>query len=120
MRFLIRLLINAAALWVAVKLVPGVDYSGSWLGLLGVALVFGVLNAIVRPILLFFSIPLLLVTLGLFTFVINGVLLLLTSWMSGAFGMAFHVRGLWPAILGALVVTIASMLLSKFVAEEKV
>ena len=119
MRFLIRLLINAAALWVAVKLVPGVDYSGSWLGLLGVALVFGVLNAIVRPVLMFFSIPLLLITLGLFTFVINGVLLLLTSWMSGAFGIAFHVRGIWAAMLGALVVTIVSMVLSKFVAEEK-
>ena len=119
MGFLIRTLINAVALWAAVRLVTGVDYSGTWLGLLGVALVFGILNAIVRPVLIFFSVPLLLITLGLFTFVINGVLLLLTAWMSGAFGMAFYVRGIWSAILGALVVTIVSMVLSKFVGAEK-
>lgn len=119
MGFLIRTLISAVALWAAVRLVTGVDYSGTWLGLLGVALVFGILNAIVRPVLIFFSIPLLLITLGLFTFVINGVLLLLTAWMSGAFGMAFYVRGIWSAILGALVVTIVSMVLSKFVGAEK-
>lgn len=119
MRFLIRLLINAAALYVAVRLVPGVTYGGSWLQLLGVALVFGVLNAILRPILLFFSFPFLLVTLGLFTFIINAVMLWLTSSLSSALGLAFNVSGFWAAFWGALVVTVVSFILSVVLAEEK-
>ena len=79
MYFLLRLLITAAALWVAIQLVDGIDHRGSWWSLLLVALVFGVLNASVRPLLKLLSIPLLIVTLGLFIFVINALMLLLTA-----------------------------------------
>jgi putative membrane protein len=117
MRFLLRLLVNAAALWVATRIVPGVSHTGSGLSLLGVALVFGLLNALVRPILTILSCPLLILTLGLFTLIINAVILLLTSAVSASFGIGFHVDGFVPAFIGALVVSVVSILLSIFIRE---
>ena len=120
MYFLLRLLINAAALWVAIQLVDGIDHRGSWWSLLFVALVFGVLNASVRPLLKLLSIPLLIVTLGLFIFVINAVMLRLTSWVSGLLNLGFYVDGFWSAFFGGLVVSIVSLLLSLFTGARKV
>ncbi len=117
MRFLIRLLINALALWAAIEIVPGVTYQGDWVYLLGVALVFGILNALVRPLLVFLTCPLLILTLGLFTLVINGFVLWLTSALSQKLRLGFHVSGFWPAFWGALVVSIVSVLLSLFVRD---
>jgi putative membrane protein len=112
MRFLIRLLINAAALWIATQIVPGVEHTGAWTSLLLVALVFGVLNAVVRPVLKLLTCPLIVLTLGLFTFVINALMLWLTSAVSESLGIGFHVSGFVPAFLGALVVTVVSVLVS--------
>lgn len=117
MRFLIRLAVTAASLWVAVRLVPGIGYQGEWLPFLGVALLFGVVNAVVRPILYALTCPIVLLTLGLFVFVLNGLMLLLTAALAEALGIAFTVDGLVPAILGALVVGIVSTVLSVFVGE---
>lgn len=117
MRFLIRWLINAAALWVAVQIVPGVSYQGDWTYLLFVALVFGLLNALLRPLLTVLTCPLLILTLGLFTFVINAIILLLTSAVAKSLGVGFHVAGFWAAFWGALVVSIVSVMLSLFVRE---
>jgi putative membrane protein len=117
MPFFIRLLVNAAALWVATQLVPGVTYTGGPLPMLAVALVFGVMNAILRPIAIVLTFPILIVTLGLFTFVINGVMLWLTSSLSGALGLGFHVGGFWPAFWGALVVTVVSWALSMLIRD---
>ena len=119
MGFLLRLLINAAALWVTTLVVPGVSFTGTPLALLGVAFVFGILNAVVRPILFFFSLPLVLLTLGLFTFVLNGIVLWLTSALSDSFGLGFHVRGIVASMIGALVVTITSVVLTIFIGREK-
>jgi putative membrane protein len=104
----VRLLINAAALWVAVRIVPGVSYAGGWLGFLGVALIFGVVNTFVGITAKVLTFPLIFVTLGLFIFVINGLMLWLTSAVSEALGLGFSVAGFWPAFWGALVVTIVS------------
>lgn len=75
MKFLLRLLATAAALWIATQIVPGVEHTGPWASLLLVALVFGLLNAVVRPLLKLLTCPLILLTLGLFTFVINALML---------------------------------------------
>jgi putative membrane protein len=112
MSFLLRLLINAAALWVATRLVPGVTFSGDWLPFLGVALVFGVVNAFVGPVAKILAIPLIILTLGIFLLVVNGLLLWLTSSLSSALGLGFHVSGFWAAFFGALVVSIVSTLLT--------
>ena len=119
MRFLLRLVITAFALWLAVRFVPGIGWSGSPLGLIGVALVFGLLNALVRPILAALSCPLVILTLGLFLIVLNGFMLLLTAWVSGELGLGFTVEGLVPAIVGALLVAVTSAILNLFVAEPK-
>ena len=118
MRFLVRLLINAAALWAAVKLVPGIAFNGGPLALMGVALVFGVLNAIVRPILFLLSCPMLIVTLGLFTFVLNAIVLWMTAALSDALGLRFSAPLFAPAFLGALVVSVVSLLLSWILPDE--
>lgn len=119
MRFLVRLLISAVALWVATQIVPGVSYRGELVYLLLVALVFGVLNALARPLLVFLSCPMLVLTLGLFIFVINALVLWLTSALAGRLGLGFHVDGFGSAFLGALVVTIVSLLLSIFVPDPE-
>ena len=118
MHFLLRLLINAAALWVAIRIVPGVSYQGQWPSLMFVALVFGVLNASVRPLLKLFTFPLLILTLGLFTLVINAFMLMLTSWVSNLLDLGFHVTGFWAAFWGALVMSMVSLLLSLFVNDR--
>jgi putative membrane protein len=118
MGFLVRLLVNAAALWVATRIVPGVTYDGTVLPFLGVAIVFGVVNAFIRPVAKVLTFPIILVTLGIFLFVINGLMLWLTSSLSSALGLGFHVDGFWPAFWGALVVTIVSAILSIFVRDR--
>jgi putative membrane protein len=114
MKFVMRILITAIALWAATRLVTGITYHGNWLGLAGVALVFGLLNSFVRPILNLLAFPLVIVTLGFFIFVLNALMLMLTSALSSKLGIDFHVAGFWPAFWGAIVVGIVSFLLSIF------
>ena len=119
MHFLLRLLINAGALWVAIQLVDGIEHRGSWWSLLFVALVFGVLNASIKPLLQLLSLPVIILTLGLFIFVINAMMLLITSWVSGLLNLGFHVDGFWDAFFGGLIVTVVSLLLSIFTGVGK-
>ncbi len=122
MYFLIRVLINAAGLWVATQLLPGkIAISGSnyVVTLLVVALIFGLVNAVIKPILAVLTCPLYLLTLGLFTFVVNALMLLLTSGIAGALGLGFHVDGFASALLGAIVISIVSFLLSIVLREER-
>ena len=118
MPFLIRLLVNAAALWVATRLVPGVSFDGGTLPFLGVALVFGVVNAFVRPLMQILTFPLILVTLGLFLLVVNGLMLWLTSSLSASLGLGFHVSGFWAAFWGAIVVSLTSLILSLLIRDR--
>jgi putative membrane protein len=116
--FIVRLLVNAAALFVATRVVPGVEYTGGWVPFFGVALVFGVVNAFVGTLTKILTFPLILLTLGLFLLVVNGFMLWLTSAVSETLGLGFHVRGFWPAFWGALVVSIVSTVL-RFAVVEK-
>jgi putative membrane protein len=119
MRFLIRWLVTAVALWVAVRLVPGIGYEGSWLGMLGVALVFGLVNALIRPVVFLLTCPLVVLSLGLFIFVLNALMLWLTSAVSRSLGLGFHVAGFWSALVGAVVVGLTSVVLNLFVGDKK-
>jgi len=119
MRLLLRVLINAAALWVAVRFVPGLSYTGTPLMLLGVALVFGIVNTILKPIVILLSLPAVLLTLGVFLLVINALMLWLTGWLSTALGLGLQVQGFGPAFLGAIVVSLVAWVLSLFLAEHK-
>jgi putative membrane protein len=117
MAFLIRLLVNATALWVATLIVPGVRYTGGWIAFLAVALIFGLVNTIIRPVAKFFTFPLIILTIGIFALVVNGFMLWLTSGLSTMFALGFHVSGFWAAFFGALVVSIVSTVLSLLVRE---
>lgn len=117
-KFLVRWAINAIALYVAVQIVPGIELGGDWTSLLWVALIFGLLNALVRPLLKFLTCPLIILTLGLFTVVINTGLLLLTSNIGQTFGLDFTVDGFWHALLGSLVISIVSIVLSVILRDE--
>lgn len=117
-KLLVRLIVNAVALWVAVEIVPGLSYDGDLITLLLVALIFGLVNALVRPILTVLSCPLIILTLGLFVLVINGLMLALTGWLSRQFELGFAVESFWAALLGALVISIVSALLNLFVADD--
>jgi putative membrane protein len=119
MALLFRLLINALALWIAIRIVPGLSFDGPAPMLVAVALVFGVVNAIVRPILKLLTLPVLILSLGLFIFVINALMLWLTAKLSGVFGLGFHVEGFGAAFLGALVVSVVGLLLSWFTASSR-
>ncbi len=120
-RLLIRWLITTLALVVAAWLVPGIRVEGNaWLVFLVTALVLGLLNAFLRPLLKLLSCPLIIVTLGLFVLVINGLMLWLASAIAvGWFRVGFHVDGFWAAFWGALIVSIVSVLLSLFIREPK-
>jgi putative membrane protein len=119
----VRVLVNAVALWVAVALVGGVDIdarttAGKLGTLLVVAVIFGLVNAFLRPVVLVLSCPLLIVTLGLFALVANALLFWLTAAASSELGAPFHVDGFGAAFWGALVVSIVSWLLSLFVRRD--
>ena len=116
---LIRWLINTLALYLAVQVVPGVDYHGGATGLLVVAAIFGLVNATLRPLLTFLTCPLVLVTLGLFLFVINAMMLRLTGWLSARFDLGFVVAGFWPAFWAGLLISLVSLFLSLMVGEKE-
>lgn len=112
MQLLLRLGINAAALWLATRIIDGIAYVGPWWGLLGTALVFGVVNAVIRPLFKLFTFPFLVLSLGLFTFVTNALMLWLTSVVARQVGFSFTVAGFKAALLGALLVSVTSGVLS--------
>lgn len=102
---------NTIAIMLAIKFVPGITYSGEWWGILLVGILFGLVNTFIRPLVKLFTFPLLILTLGIFTFVINAMMLSVTSWLSEQFALGFHVAGFKPAFWGALVISIASLVL---------
>jgi putative membrane protein len=109
---LLHWVLNAAALWVAAALIPGLEFTGGPGRLLLVAAVFGVVNSTIRPLLTVLTCPLIVVTLGLFTLVINALMLLLTGWLSESWNLGFSVSGFWSAFFGGLVVGLVSVVLS--------
>ncbi len=116
-RIIIRWLINAIALFVAVRLLPGVEASNG--GILAVALILGFVNAIIRPILVFLTCPLIILTLGLFTLVINALMLQLAGSIGRSLGFDFQITGGFGTVfLAALIVSIVSFLLSLVVVSE--
>ena len=103
--FLLQLSINIIAILVAVWLVPGIDLQGPWWGLALVALLFGLTNTAVRPLLTLLALPFVIVTLGLFLVVINALMLYLTSWLAQGFGVFFSIRGFGSALLGSIIIS---------------
>ena len=106
MKTLVKLAIYAGAVWVAVQLVDGLEFDGTWLALAGIAVVFAVVNAVVKPILTVLSLPLIIVTLGIFVLIVNAAILGLTIWLSGLFDLGLSTTGFTATFLGAVVVSV--------------
>ena len=108
--FLIRLLIVALGLWLASVLVPGIAITGVWT-LLGAALLLGLVNAIMRPLLVLLTLPITILTLGLFLLVINAAMFALVAWVFDG----FYIAGFWPALFGSIIVSVTGWLASAFI-----
>ena len=118
-RFLLRLLVNALALYAAVQIVPGVHpQSRHWYAYLWLALIFGVVNALLRPLLKLLTCPLIILTLGLFTLIINATLFALAGWIGVHFGVGFTVSGFWAALAGSIVTSVVAVMLGLLVPDE--
>jgi putative membrane protein len=120
---LIRVVVNAVAVWVATLLVGGIEVTadttgGDILTLLAVGALFGLVNAVLKPIALLLSLPLLILTLGLFALVVNALLFWLIAAISDGLGLPFEVDGFWSAFWGAIVVSVVSWLLSLVVKDR--
>jgi len=119
-RLILRWAINAVAIWVALTYVPGIHVAQSgWAPIIGLALIFGLLNALLRPVIELLTCPLIVLTLGLGTLLVNTLLFWLSGVIGNQFGIGFTVDGFVPAFLGALVVSVISVVLTLFVRDEK-
>ncbi|MEJ3743392.1 phage holin family protein [Actinomycetes bacterium KLBMP 9797] len=123
MGLLIRLVINAIALWITTLVVSGIEVTGNStardvLTLILVAVIFGVVNAVLKPIIHVVGCVFYLLTLGLFALVVNALLFLLTDWIAGGIGLPFAIDGFWPAFWGALVMAVVSWLISLVVPDR--
>lgn len=114
MKLILKLLINAAALWAAGELISGIDLDGDFWTILLVALIFGLVNTFIKPILKILSFPVIILSLGLFTLVINAAMLALTAQVSDA----LSIDGFWSALLGAVIISIISAVLNTFVKDD--
>ncbi|MBB6351459.1 phage holin family protein [Nonomuraea muscovyensis] len=124
MRFIIRTIAAAAALWVAVQLLDGIKVTAPensatyWGTLLIVALIFGLINAVVKPIVKALGCAIIVLTLGVFLLIINAAMLLLTSWIAGQLDIPFHVDDFYPAAFwGAIIISVVSWLLGLFIPD---
>lgn len=118
-RFFIRWAINAVALYVAVAIVPGIEpQNPGWVSYIWLALIFGVINALLNPLLKLLTCPLILLTLGFFTLLINTFLFYLAGSIGQSFGVGFRVDGFWPAFLGSIVVSLVSVVLALAIRDD--
>ena len=109
---ILRLSINALSLAAAIRLINGITFAGEWWKILIIAALFGLVNALIKPVVQLFTFPLIIVTLGLFTLVINATMLAVTAVLSGPLHLGLEIDGFWPAFGGALVISFVSTLLS--------
>jgi putative membrane protein len=121
MNLLIRWAVTSLALFAAAWIVPGIRVDGNaWVIYIATAVILGLVNALIRPLLTMLTCPLILLTLGLFTFVINALMLWLTSYLAvNFFGVGFYVDGFWAAFLGSIVVSVVSIVLSAVLKDDK-
>ncbi|MEA3350253.1 MAG: phage holin family protein [Chloroflexota bacterium] len=118
-RFIVRWAINAASLYTAIRIVPGIHAQDThWAAIFGLALIFGLLNALLRPVLKFMTCPMIVLTLGLFTLLINAFMFYMAGAIGTRFGFGFHVDGFWYALLGSIVTSLVSVALSLLLKDE--
>ena len=117
-RIIIRWAVNAVALWAAIQIVPGIGHNGDGWSLVLIALIFGLVNALVRPLLLLLTCPFIILTLGLFVLVVNTIMLSLTVWLSSIWDLGLTSTGFWATFLGAIVISIVSSVINLIIKDD--
>jgi putative membrane protein len=117
---ILRIMINAFSIAIAVQVVGGITFTGEWWKMIIIGAVFGIVNSIIKPLVTFFALPLIVITLGLFTLIINTLMLVITAELSGPLELGLQINGFWPAFKGALIISIVSMLLSWLTGLKKI
>jgi putative membrane protein len=117
-RFILRWAINAVAIFLAIRFVPGISLESGWLSVIWLALILGLVNALLRPLLTLLTCPLIIVTLGLFTLLINTFLFWLTGQIGQIVGIHITISGFWPALLGGLVISVVSIVMTLLLRDE--
>jgi putative membrane protein len=117
-KFVLRWAINVVAIFLAIRFVPGISLESGWLSVIWLALILGLLNAFLRPLLSLLTCPLIIVTLGFFTLLINTFMLWLTGQVGQIIGIHLTINGFWPAFLGGLVVSIVSVVMTLILKDE--
>jgi putative membrane protein len=117
-KFVLRWAINVVAIFLAIRFVPGISLESGWLSVIWLALILGLLNAFLKPLLSLLTCPLIIVTLGFFTLLINTFLLWLTGQVGQIVGIHLTINGFWPAFLGGLVVSIVSVVMTLILKDE--
>ena len=117
---ILRIMINALSIAVAVKVIAGITFTGEWWKMIVIGAFFGIVNSFLKPLITLFAFPLILVTLGLFTLIVNTLMLIITVQLSEPFQLGLQIQGFWPAFKGALIISIVSMLLSWLTGLKKI
>lgn len=120
-KFIIKIGVIAAALWVTVWLIDGLTFDGTWVQFVLIALVFGVVNAVVRPLAKLLSFPIIVVTLGFFALVVNALMFWFVAWLSGpsVLDLGFATTGFWASFFGAIVMALVSFVLNRFLKPSR-
>jgi len=117
---ILRIMINALSIAIAVTAVDGISFTGEWWKMIFVGAVFGVVNSFLKPLVTLFTLPLIILSLGLFTLIVNTLMLLITVSLSGPLDLGLQIQGFWPAFKGALIISIVSMMLSWLTGLKKI
>jgi len=117
---ILRVMINALSIMAAVKFVNGIAFTGAWWKMIVVGAIFGFANSLIKPVIQLLTLPVIVLSLGLFTLVVNALMLAITAGLSNTFNLGFHIDGFWPAFWGALIVSIVSMLLSFLTGAKRI
>lgn len=117
---ILRIMINALSIAAAIKIVDGLTFTGAWWKMIIIGMIFGIVNALLKPLTMLFTLPLIILTLGLFTLIVNALMLIVTAALSGPFNLGLQIDGFWSAVWGALIVSIVSMFLSWVTGIKKI
>jgi putative membrane protein len=117
---ILRIMINALSIAAAVKVIDGITFTGEWWKMIIIGGVFGIVNSFLKPLITLFALPLILVTLGLFTLIVNTLMLVITVEFSEPFKLGLQIQGFWAAFKGALIISLVSMLLSWITGLKKI
>jgi putative membrane protein len=117
---ILRIMINALSIAAAIWIVDGITFTGAWWKMIIIGMIFGIVNALLKPLTMLFTLPLIILTLGLFTLIVNALMLIVTATLSGPFNLGLQIEGFWSAVWGALIVSIVSMFLSWVTGIKKI